>query len=573
MVPVRTHSTRRKRNRREIKIWLVVNERVDVMPAMEKTFMIRRAAFPVLLSWFLATAPLQAAETGPSSSASVTPQRGGTVTFATASQPTALVSFLETKTDDRDISTKITEGLLRYDPHFVAQPLLAQSWEISADGLRYTFHLRPNVRFSDGEALTSEDVKFSILQQKQRGPRGRITFANVTTVETPDPLTAVLVLTKPAPYLIKALSSAETPIVPRHRYPNPDDPLSSPNTNAPIGTGPYILVNWKRGDCIELRRNPHYWRTGHPYLDRIIIKIIPDASAIATTLESGGADIAENVALPDLDRLGKNPALRVDSTTDAYLNNASFLEFNVENPILAKPEVRHAIAQAVNRDLIVKVVLFGRAQRIDSPVPKVLQSYYDDSTFHYPFDIDAANRLLDQAGYPRKANGERLSLRITYIPGINFAHTADFLRSSLKRIGIAATIIGGDLPTYLKHVYTTRDFDLNINGLGRLYDPSVGVQRIYWSDGVPHPLIWVNASHCQNDEVDRLFSEAAEAVDDNKRAANFREIQRIVGSDLPVLPLASVPTLTVSRTYLHDWVNSVDVLSGDASDAWIDAKK
>ena len=536
--------------------------------------MIRCTTLALTVLYLLASAPLRAAQTAPdASNAAGAPQLGGLVTFATASEPTALVSFLDTKTNDRDVSAKITEGLLRYDPHFTPEPLLAISWQISADGLRYTFHLRPNVQFSDGQPLTSADVKFSIITQQQRGPRGRITFANLRTVETPDPLTVVLVLSKPAPYLIKALSSAETPIVPQHRYPHPDDPLSSENTNAPVGTGPYILVNWVRGDHIALRRNPHYWRKGHPYLDRIIIKIIPDASAIATTLESGGADIAENVALPDLDRLAKNPALRVDDTNDAYLNNASFLEFNVENPILAKVDVRHAIAQAIDRDLITKIVLYGHAQRIDSPVPKVLQSYYDDSTFRYPFDIAAANRLLDQAGYPRQANGERFSLRITYIPGINFAHTADFLRSALKRIGIGVTIVDGDLPTYLKHVYTTRDFDLNINGLGRLYDPSVGVQRIYWSDGVRHPLIWVNASHYQNAEVDRLFSDASEAVDDTKRAADFRQIQQIVGRDLPVLPLATVPTLTVRNAHVHGWVNSVDVMSGDASDAWIEKRK
>lgn len=539
--------------------------------------MIRRTALLLLSVSLLVAAPLRAADaaetTAAPGAAPDAPIRGGTLTFATATDPTALVSFLDTKTDNRDISSKITEGLLRYDPHFVPQPLLATSWQISADGLRYTFHLRPDVTFSDGHPFTSADVKFSILEQQQRGPRGRITFANLKTVETPDPLTAVLVLSKPAPYLLKALSSAETPIVPHYRYTNPDDPLSSPNTNAPIGTGPYVLVTWARGDHVELRRNPHYWRSGHPYLDRIIIKIIPDSSAIATTLESGGADIVENVALPDLDRLAKNPAFRVDDTSDAYLNNASFLEFNLDNPILAKADVRHAIAQAVDRDLLTKIVLFGHAQRVDSPVPKVLQSYYDDSTFHYPLDLAAANTLLDRAGYPRKANGERFAVRLTYIPGINFAHTADFLRSSLKRIGITVSIVDGDLPTYLKHVYSTRDFDLNINGLGRLYDPSVGVQRIYWSDGVRHPLIWVNASHYQNAEVDQLFRDAAVAVDDNKRAAAFRQIQQIVGRDLPVLPLATVPTLTVRTVRVHDWVNSVDVLSGDASDAWIAPKQ
>lgn len=504
----------------------------------------------------------------------VTPTSGGTLTYAVQQDPPSLISLLDTNTVIRNISAKITEGLLRYDAQFKPQPLLAVDWSISADNLKYTFKLRPGVKWHDGESLTSADVRYSILTQKRLGPRGRITLANVERVDTPDPLTAVIVLSKPTPYLIKALSSAELPIVPQHRYGDGDgDPLASPNLNAPVGTGPFIFDKWVRGSYVSLRKNPNYWRAGFPYLDHVVYRIVPDQSAISVALETGEVDAATNVGLADLNRLAALPHLKIDDTYDAYLNNAAFLEFNLDNPVLAKPEVRKAIAHALDRNFLKDNVFYKRASLVNSPVPSVLSSYYDDSTFHYPFDLNTANQLLDQAGYPKQADGQRFALKLNYITGGDFRRAADYVRAALSRVGIKATILDGDLPTYLRRAYTARDFDLNLNGLGRLYDPTVGVQRIYWSDGVAHPLIWINASHYQNPQVDDLFRQAAVESDDTRRAAAFRQIQQIVGRDLPVVPLVTVPSaIQVYHSRVHNLNNSIDLTAGDFADAWIEAK-
>lgn len=519
------------------------------------------AAWPVLAN----------AATAAPAGQNATPSPGGTLTYAVPQEPPSLLSLLDTNTVIRNISAKITEGLLRYDAQFTPQPLLAIAWSTSADGLQYTFKLRPGVKWHDGESFTSADVRYSILTQKRLGPRGRITLANVERVDTPDPLTAVVVLGKPTPYLIKALSSAELPIVPLHRY-GDGDPLMSPNLNAPIGTGPFIFDKWVRGSYVSLRRNPNYWRPGKPLLDRVIYRIVPDQASISAALETGEVDAATGVGLADLGRLAKLPQLKIDDSYDAYLNNAAFLEFNVENAVLAKPEVRKAIAHAIDRNFIKDNVFYKRSSVVDSPVPAVLANYYDDSTFHYPFDASTANRLLDEAGYPKQADGQRFALKINYITGADFRRTAEYLRSALSRIGVKATILDGDLPAYLRRAYTARDFDLNLNGLGRLYDPTVGVQRIYWSDGVKHPLIWINASHYQNPQVDELFRQAAIETDDTRRAAAFRQIQQIVGRDLPVLPLVTVPAVQVYHARVHNLTNSIDLIAGDLSDAWIEAK-
>ena len=136
------------------------------------------------------------------------------------------------------------------------------------------------------------------------------------------------------------------------------------------------------------------------------------------------------------------------------------------------------------------------------------------------------------------------------------------------------TVLDGDLPTFLQRAYTARDFDINLNGLGRLFDPTVGVQRIYWGDGVKNPLIWINASHYVNPSVDALFTQAAVETDESRRAAQFKEIQRIVGRDLPVLPIATVPSaLQVYSKRVHGLNNSIDLTAGDFSDTWIEPRK
>lgn len=509
---------------------------------------------------FLATAPAQAA---------APPVQGGTLTYATDIEPPALLSLFDTNTRIRNISAKITEGLLRYDAQFRPQPLLATAWSVSGDGLRYTFKLRPGVRWHDGRDFSSADVRFSVLAQQKQGARGRITLASVERVDTPDALTAVLVLGKPTPYLIKALSSAELPIVPAHRYAE-GDPLASANNSAPVGTGPFVFGEWVRGSHLILRKNPHYWRPGAPLLDRVIYKFIPDRAAIAAALETGEVDAANNVNLADLDRLGQNPKLRIDASDDAYLNNAGFLEFNLDNAVLAKPQVRHAIAHAIDRDAMRNVIWYKRAEVVTSPVPAVLSDLHDDSRFQYPFDLAKANQLLDQAGYPRKADGQRFALRLSHIPGADWKRTSEFLRAALARTGIKVDVIDSDSPTFLKQVYTTRDFDINVNGLGRLFDPTVGVQRIYWGPGAREPLHWINAAHYDNPLVDELFRLAAVEADAGRRRVQFRQIQQIVGRDLPVYPLLTVPSaLQVYNARVHQLNNSIDLTAGDFSDTWI----
>lgn len=499
--------------------------------------------------------------------ATQTPKRGGVVTLAAPGEPTTLVPLFDSNTRTRAISTKILEGLVRFDGDFKPHPVLAESWETSADGLRYTFRLRKGVKWHDGKDFTSADVKFSLLAFKKVGPRGRITFANIADVETPDPLTAVVVLSKPAPYLLRALTGGETPILPAHAYPS-ENLNESPNGNAPIGTGPFVFEEWQRGSYVKLKRNPNYWQKDLPYLDGFVARFVADAASTTISVETGEADYTADVSYSDLERLRQNPKLAVEVYTDAYLNNAAVFEFNLENPILAKKEVRHALAHAIDRDFINDAIFFGTAKPAGSNIPSVFTAYNDEKPFTYSFDLAKANALLDAAGYPKGADGTRFSLRLTFLPSDVFRKTAEYLRSTFGKLGIKVEIVEGDLATFIKRVYTERGFDLNVNGISRLFDPTAGVQRLYWSDGIKNPAPYVNAAHYNNPEVDDLFRAAAVEVDETKRAEQFDKIQKITGDDLPNFSIVALPTVILRNTNLKSLVTTIDIAYGDLATAW-----
>ncbi|MFT4184002.1 MAG: ABC transporter substrate-binding protein, partial [Rhizobium sp.] len=337
-----------------------------------------------------------------------------------------------------------------------------------------------------------------------------------------------------------------------------------------IGTGPFVFEEWKRGSHVKLRKNPDYWQAELPYLDGIVTRFIGDGATASIAIETGEAHLSTDISLIDIERLRQNPQIAVDVYTDSYLNNAQIFEFNLENPILAKREVRHALAHAIDRNFIVEAIFFGAAKPAASTIPAVFTSYNDEAPFQYPFDLKKAAQLLDAAGFPKRDDGTRFSLRLAFLPGDTFKKTSEYLRSTFGKLDIKVEILEGDLGTYIKRVYNERGFDINLNGISRLFDPTAGVQRLYWSDGIKNVAPYVNAAHYSNPEVDDLFRAAAVEQDDTKRAEQFRKIQAIAGADLPNLALVALPTVVARSKAAQSLVTTIDVTSSDFATAWLD---
>ncbi|KAF1023674.1 MAG: Oligopeptide-binding protein AppA [Paracidovorax wautersii] len=501
------------------------------------------------------------------------PRRGGTLNFLSVPEAATIVSIDNTFGFPQKVGTKVVEGLLSYDFALRPQPSLATAWRVSPDGLQYTFELRRGVKWHDGQPFTSADVAYSLLTLKELHPRGRATFANLAEVRTPDSYTAVLVLGRPAPFLLTALASSESPIVPAHLY-RGTDARTNPWNQKPVGTGPFVFKEWVRGSHIILERNPDYWVPGKPYLDRIIVRIITEPAARAAAFEAGQLDLGGDTPVPaaDLARLTALPQLASTTQGYEYVGNLSQFEFNLQTPQLAHAKVRRAIAHAVDSTALVKLAWYGYGQPSPTPISPVLKAYHDASIAPHAHDLPLAERLLDEAGYPRGADGRRFALRLIFNPFYYEGNrrTTEYLRQSLQRIGIDATIASHDFGSFVKAAYTDRSFDISVNNLNNNFDPTVGVQRIYWSKNIKAGLGFSNASHYANPEVDRLLEQAAVEPDPARRRELFVQFQRIVDEDLPVVNLVAFQPVTLYHRKVRGHTVGANGVNDSFADLWLE---
>lgn len=448
------------------------------------------------------------------------------------------------------IGAKILDGLIDHDADLNPVPALAERWEQSTDALRHTFHLRKGVRWHDGQPFTSADVAYSILTLKAVHPRRKATFANLTAVETPDDHTAVLIFSSPAPYLYGALGSG-APIFPKHLY-DGVDLATNPVQSAPIGTGPFIFREWSRGSHVLLERNPDYWGGAEPQAERIVLRFIPDIGARVAALETGELDIGgPGVPITEVDRLRGVTGLTVVNDVKNFGGAHIQFFFNLDIPVLQDLRVRRAIAHSLNIPEVIQTVFNGYAKAAPSVIGPNLDAFHDPAIQPYAYDVEAANRLLDEAGHPKGADGTRFSLRILHNPfSEQPGKVAEYLRSALDRIGIKGSVVPYDYATYVTKVYTDRDFDIEVEQLANGYDPTDGVQRGYWSKAFKPGVPWSNAAHYSNARVDEIFEAASGEPDAEKRKALYFELQKIVYDELPSVGVAAPETFAVFNARL-----------------------
>jgi len=472
----------------------------------------------------------------------------GRITLAMFGEPPTLQMAINTAAAVQIISSKIHSGLLTYDGDFSKpKPNLAESWEVAPDGKTITFHLRQGVTWHDGKPFTSEDVKFTIENViKRYHSRGRITFANLASVETPDANTAVFHLNQPAPYIMVALHSSETPIVPKHIYEN-GDILGNPANNAPIGTGPYKFKEWKRGAYVLLERNQNYFRKDEPLLEQIVFTNISDAGARSVALESGELDIGAPWPVPLADMQRFETVKNVSITTEGFtpFGPMSFFEFNLKQPMFQDPKVRKAIAHCIDRVRIVDTIYCGYGRPATGPInSKMPGGFYSDAVTQYKYDLKAAERLLDEAGVKRGAGGIRFSFTLEPAPWApHLPQMAEYVAQSLSRVGIKVEVRLQDAATWIKRAFTTREAQAVVYATFNMMDPTLGVQRQYVTSTIG--VIFGNGSGYSNPRIDELFAKAQTENDAAERVKIFAEIQKILTDDVPNIPLSEERYATI----------------------------
>ncbi len=490
-------------------------------------------------------------------------KQGGTLVMIVQPEPPTLASYLSTSGPIGMVAAKIYDGLLEYDTELRPQPGLAESWEVSPDGMTISFKLRQGVTFHDGQPLTSADIQFSIMDvAKVTHPRGPNTFAAVTAVETPDDHSVVLKLSEPAPYMMMAFSGYETPIIPKHIF-GEGDLRSHPNANEPIGSGPFKFVEWKKGQYIRLDRNENYWKEGQPYLDRIVARIIPDPSTRTAALEKGEAHFAAMGAVPfnDAKKLADIPSLTVTTKGHEMISPVSELLLNTEREPLNNKAVRQAIAYALDRQFIIDNIWFGYGKPATGPMssnfaPSGLYTG-DVKTYQVSDGVEKANAILDEAGYEKDANGVRFELMHDSLPyGQEWTRFGEYVQQALGQIGIKVTIRQEDVARWLKRTYTDHDFDTTANYLYNLSDPVIGVHRAVHSSTIRPGTVFTNGSYWSNPTTDELLNKAKVEPDAAKRSELYAEALKFVAEEIPIIWVHEMNFPTVINNQFEDVVVS-----------------
>jgi len=505
-------------------------------------------------------------------------KRGGTLVQLTYPEPPSLAPYINTSLAVPQVSSKVYDGLVEYDFNLQPIPSLAESWTVAPDGKSITFKLRPGVKFHDGQPFTSADVQFSIMEVlKKVHPRGINFLKEVAAVETPEIYTAVIKLTEPAPYLMKALSAADSPMLPKHIF-EKGDIRNHENANKPVGTGPFKFVEWRRGELIRLDRNPDYWRSGQPYLDRIVVRFIPDAATRTALMENGEAHVAGYGALPysDAKRLSTNSGIEITTKGYEMFSMMNDLTFNTKRPPFDNVKVRQALSYAVDRQFVVDNVFFGFGKPATGQISSnfAASGLYNPNVRDYsqPNALETANKLLDEAGFPRGANGTRFEITLDTLAsyGDYYQREAEVIQQNFAKIGVKVTIRSEGLATWLKRAFTDYDFDLTQNGLANLSDPVLGMHRAVHSRSIRQGSVFANGSRWSSPKTDQLMDAAAKELDTDRRKELYAELQKILAEEAPIIWVNEISFPSGINKKFKDVISTPQGLHGSFHKAWLD---
>ena len=495
------------------------------------------------------------------------PKYGGIVVVAITGDPGGLNPAITTQGGVTTIGGSIFSGLVAQDFDLNPVPDLALDWEISGDGRIYKFHLAPNAMFHDGVPLTSADVKFTFEEMLLKfHSRTRAAIGdNLKTITTPDAHTVVFEFEKPYAAFLQLIDVTNAPVLPKHLYEN-TDPLTNPYNIKPVGSGAFKFEEWMKGDHITLVRNENYYKTGKPYLDKVIYKVMPNAATAAIAFENGEADFFYNPAPLDVERFVKLPGVTVTDKGREAGAGVETIVLNLNNKPLADVRVRRAMAHAIDKQYMVDKSLFGKGIVATGPISQQLKWAYNPNVTKYEHDLPLAEKMLDEAGYKRDADGVRFRLKAVYAAG--YAKIFEIMHDQLNEAGIVLEMNQVEFGAMVDLAYIKKDFDVSVSSFENGPDPDIGVKRTLISSNIG-AIPFSNGAGYKNARVDELFDLAATETDRQKRAAYYFEMQEIVTKDVPYLWLYTGQGETAYKSELQgvfEW--SAKSTTYFAQDAW-----
>ena len=471
----------------------------------------------------------------PAGSAAAAPAYGDIMVEGSIGDASNLIPLLASDSTSHEIAGLIFNGLIKYDKDIRIVGDLAESWEISKDGLVITFHLRKGVRWHDGRPFTAADVLYTY--QVTVDPKTPTAYAGdflkVKKAEALDDWTFRATYDKP---FAPALMRWSVGILPKHLLAGKEI-TTSPLGRRPIGTGPYKFKEWVTGQKIVLVSNPDYFE-GRPYIDGYILRIIPDTATMFLELRANGIDRMGLTPL-QFTRQTENNLFRENFNKYRYLSFAyTYMGYNLKNPLFADKRVRQAIAHAVNRVEIIDGVLLGLGKPATGPYKPGTWAYNPDVRA-YPYDPAKAKALLAEAGWKDlngdgvlEKDGRPFAFEIITNQGNEIrAKCAEIIQRRLSEVGIKVKIRVVEWAAFVKDFINKRKFDATILGWTIPMEPDL-YDVWHSSKTGPEELNFISY---KNAEVDALIEKGRETFDQSVRKRCYDRIQEILAEEQPYL--------------------------------------
>ena len=474
------------------------------------------------------------------------------ITVAVSSAVTTLDPYDATDALSKAVVKSMYEGLFAFDKNLVPQPQLAESYEVSPDGLVYTFKLRQGVKFHDGTEFTSEAVKLNI--ERVLDPANalhRRTFLNfIDRVEPDGPYTVRFVLKHPMSAVLARLANGTAQMI----CPSAIKKEGSKGLAfKACGTGPYVFKEFKPGEHLLVEKNPAYRVAGLPKLDSINWVTVPENSTRASMVLTGEADYVHNLAPELVERTSANESVSVFNSPSIY---ERYLAINVSKKPFTDERVRKAIAYAINKDAFGKVVFSGYARTAEGVIPTDIPGAkrFDP----WPYDPKKARELLKEAGYP---NGFKTKLWSVFNSSTD-VKALQFLQQQLRQVGISAEVQPLDAAQCVSLVDNHKDPAtapvrlIYTSWSNSTAEPDWGIRPLFDSREVP-PVLG-NYSYYNNPKVDAALDRGMAETDEAKRLAAYGEAQGYIWNEAPAVFLVWVNNLAAANKHLKNFHPLVD---------------
>jgi ABC-type transport system substrate-binding protein len=500
-----------------------------------------------------------------SAAAPMTPKRGGTLTLGMGASPQTLNSIIDPGIGIR-VLNQSEDGLLNRDPTYrQVIPGLAVEVPRRTDAVTYVFKLRPNVKFHNGRTVTAEDVVFSynrLIDPVWRASFGLMYRQNIASVRAVDATTIEFKLKEPWPIFLSLVAGNHPKIVAKEDVEKPTYGISTFT-----GTGAFKIVSWTKGESVTLERNESYWRSGLPYLDRVVYRTIPDEGAQVAALRTGQIDVLIAPTLEQFSLFAKDPNFQALSQPSA---NTTLIEFNTTKPPFNDKNVRYAISLAVDRQEIIQRVFQGHAHVAGDTFPN--WHWAHNPNIRVPYDPKKAEELLAKAGYTR---AKPLTFTMMPINEALYMDQATIIQAQLAKIGVKVELRPIEYTT--QNALTSNLAAWSGAALYRV-TPLRGTafEYTYYRYGANGPLNRSGLNKpggSQNSDLERLLLDAVsysdyDGADRLKARPIYAAASRLINEDASEVRLNFFDDLAIVRRHVQGYVVGLFAVN-DLSGVWL----